>query len=672
MDQTPRWRRALLFALPSFSAAALGSVATGAIEGLASGFDALESVAAAGFLSIALVPAGLTAAICVRLLWRWWQPNELWAMAEEDGGGAPRVAGWITYVMLAVWGLAAAAFNSVLLLSLKTQAKAVVALASALIIVVVASVLVGASRPAARGLAHLYRRLDRRALGKRKHAITTRRNVVTATTLSLIGLLALAWFVTFRPRIGHLEIGFLLYLAAFAVAVLLAHQVGPAQKRARRAIAAAAVIALAVAGAAASHVRRSAQYSMLEIWAGSRLAGAAIDGLWDIQTLRSDFRLEEFRPREKPDAKHPDVVLITIDTMRATRTPPYGGPAAMNALKNFARKSVMFERAFSPGNVTRRSVPSIVLGLSPFRIRGRVAGWALRLDPRHVLVAERFRSAGYDTAGFLLPGSQFWPEHKLGLIRGLDHLEVRARDGRQQTRRAVEFLQSRRKSKPKKPLFLWIHYIDPHHWANDPRYGTGRTKKRYDAALTKVDELLEQVFQVLAPQMNQTIIAVTSDHGEELGDRGHFYHSSTLYNDQIRVPLIIKAPGAKPEQIPGPVGLVDVAPTLLDLAGFVPPGMPQMDGVSLAPQIMGQTELPVDQGEAYSVMVADRSVPQDLFALVAGRYKLITDGAERNELYDIFSDPQEKKDIAGKKPEIVRRLRLRLAARRKIDRIPAF
>jgi arylsulfatase A-like enzyme len=136
--------------------------------------------------------------------------------------------------------------------------------------------------------------------------------------------------------------------------------------------------------------------------------------------------------------------------------------------------------------------------------------------------------------------------------------------------------------------------------------------------------------------------------------------------------LIIKAPGLMPERLSGPVGLVDLAPTLLDLAGFVPPGMPQMDGVSLVPYLTGDRSLDDDEGEAYSVMVQDRSVPEDLFALVAGRYKLITDGGEEHELYDIVSDSREKKNIAKDKPNLLRRLQLRLAARRKVDRIAPF
>lgn len=673
MEQTPRWRRALLFVLPSFVAAALGSVATGIAEGFASGFSIYEAVSAAGFLSLVLVPIGMVAALAMRALWMWWQPAELWSAAEEEGGGAPRVAAWITYGLLAVWAVAASSFNAVLLLQLRTQAKAIIALASALIMVAVAAALIAGSRPAARGLAALYRRLDRRWLRKRERPLLSQRRVVIAAAVAVLGLLTLAWFVTFRPRLGHLEIAWLLYLAGFGVFVGIAHQLwSRLPRRARRWAPLAAVGLLIATGAPAIYVRKVDQYTMLEVWAESGLSGGAIDRIWDVQALRREFRLEEFRPEEKPGAEHPDVYLITIDTVRASRTSVYGGPAKTHALETFAKKCVVFERAFSPGNVTRRSVPSIVLGLSPFRVRGRVAGWALRLDPRHVLLAERFRAAGYDTAGFLLPGSHFWPKHRLGLIRGIDELRVDAKDGAAQTEQIVKFIEHRRESKPDKPVFVWIHYIDPHLWASNPDYGTGRTKKRYDKALVAQDQLLNKVFAALQPDIDHTVVAVTSDHGEGLGDRGTFFHSTSLYNEETHVPLLIHAPGLTPERLAGPVGLVDLAPSLLDLAGFVPPGMPDMDGLSLVPYLKGEKPLTFDDGEAYSVMVADRSVPQDKYALVAGRYKLITDGGEEHELYDIVSDRREKRDIGKDKPELLRELQLRLAARRKVDRISPF
>src|SRR5690606_38920534 len=111
--------------------------------------------------------------------------------------------------------------------------------------------------------------------------------------------------------------------------------------------------------------------------------------------------------------------LITIDTVRADATPPYGGSAEMPALAALGERGAVFSWAFAPSNVTRRSIPSMVIGLAPNRIRGRVVGWALRVDPRHVLLAERLRAGGYETAGFMCCAGFWSPEVRTGLQRGL-------------------------------------------------------------------------------------------------------------------------------------------------------------------------------------------------------------------------------------------------------------
>ncbi len=184
-----------------------------------------------------------------------------------------------------------------------------------------------------------------------------------------------------------------------------------------------------------------------------------------------------------------------------------------------------------------------------------------------------------------------------------------------------------------------------------------------------LDILLRSVYETLG---ENTIVVLTSDHGEGLGDHGIVNHAGTLYNSEIRVPLVIAGPGVDPGRKQQAVGLVDLAPTLLDLAGFEPPGMPQMDGLSLGPVLRGEAEDTLGIGEAYSQMVADRSVHQSQAAVISGRFKLIAREGGKYALFDTSRDPRETKDIKDKAPEVFASMKARLARRRKVDRVPPF
>jgi arylsulfatase A-like enzyme len=298
-----------------------------------------------------------------------------------------------------------------------------------------------------------------------------------------------------------------------------------------------------------------------------------------------------------------------------------------------------------------------------------VVGWALKLDPRHVLLAERFAAAGYDTAGFFCCDSHFGARHGLGLERGLEHVEIAYGAG-ELAARLAGFLAARRSSRP---LYVWLHFIEPHNWERDqPESAAARTlRARYMRSLAEVDRHLGAVLAAAwAPaRRGRTVLAVTADHGESLGDHRSRTHAKTLFNSEIRVPLLIAGPGIEPRTIRRPVGLVDLAPTLLDLAGFVPPGMPEMDGVSLAPVLDGERD-GLEDGAAYAVQMIDRSVARGLRAVVVGRHKLIVDEADRPVgLFDYVSDRGELRDLAAVKPEVTRRLLGELDRRRAVDQV---
>jgi arylsulfatase A-like enzyme len=360
--------------------------------------------------------------------------------------------------------------------------------------------------------------------------------------------------------------------------------------------------------------------------------------------------------------------------VRADRTPPYGGPAMMPTLSKLAASGALFEWAFSPGNVTRRSIPTLATGVSPTRVKGRVAGWALRLDPRHILLAERFRAAGYDTAGFFCCESFWGPRHRLGINRGIDHLVIEA-DGNELSKLARRWLDERRVAPTGRPAFVWIHFIEAHNWTKGA--GVPRTpadqRRAYDRVLGRLDAFVARITEAFAGEADDVrpILAISADHGEGLGDHDWLAHSTDLYNSQIRVPLVFVGPGITPNRIAEPVGLADLPPTLLDLAGFVPPEMPEMDGRNLGPLIRGERAAAPEGGYAFAAMIPDRSVAAGVRAVVVGRYKLI-EKARSLELYDVVADPDEKADLAKSQPERVQALKAVLAERAAIDATSPF
>jgi arylsulfatase A-like enzyme len=301
------------------------------------------------------------------------------------------------------------------------------------------------------------------------------------------------------------------------------------------------------------------------------------------------------------------------------------------------------------------------------------------MDPRHVTVAERFRAAGYETVGFFCCRSFFAPEHSLGLVRGISRIEIE-KEGATLARSAREFLRARRADEDpdRPPLFLWMHVLEPHAWnKRHPAMRTRSIHERYDQSLGDVDQMIGYIIDGLGPAARTggadgPIIVVTSDHGEGLMEHGTLNHARGLYQSQVHVPLVIVGPDLTPRRVAQPVGLVDLAPTLLDLAGFVPPGMPEMDGVSLAPLARGDVASDANAGEAYALQLADRSVATTIRAILVGRLKLIVADGARPELYDVVSDPGEKNDLAAAHPAEVERLRERLRERMRIDRISPF
>jgi arylsulfatase A-like enzyme len=158
------------------------------------------------------------------------------------------------------------------------------------------------------------------------------------------------------------------------------------------------------------------------------------------------------------------------------------------------------------------------------------------------------------------------------------------------------------------------------------------------------------------PPEHAPIVIVSADHGEGLGDHGQPYHSTDLYNSQIRVPLVIAGPGIRPGRVTETVSLTDLAPSILDLAGFEVPRSASMDGTSFADLASGRRASRLDGGVAFSAMIKDRSNPGGVAAIIRGGWKLIDNGSAP-ELYKIHDDPGEKSNLATTMPQIFDELR---------------
>jgi arylsulfatase A-like enzyme len=640
--------------LPTLLAAAVGTLAAGAVEAIGAVGDgrSLEAAATIGFAAIATLPVFVALSALLRGVWAAWRPRGLAARVVDATGAAPDLAAWLIVVSLAALALAWAAFQGIWLLVNHTAFKALgVSFLEPAMVVAAALGLVAIVYPAFRVFAYLLRDLEAtwQHGGSRRTLLTPWRIAIGFAVVAVAGL-ELLWRIGIKPKIGPFDTGAfdapLLGIAAWAIAHAIAAVVRP---RVRAIATAATAGACALAIAAALVAWQTEPALTLGIWGDRPLAGFAIDTVFDLDDIRAGISLAAFRPVERRGATHPDIVLVTIDTVRADHTPPYSEASAdMPVLRDLGARGTVFEWAFSPSNVTRRSIPSLVIGLAPDRVHGRVVGWALRVDPRHVLIAERLQAAGYDTAGFMCCEGFWGKEFHTGLQRGLAHLEIES-SGIELSRRGRAWIEARDREHPTAPLFVWMHVIEPHNWTIGS--GEGRTdaerNRFYDRTLSLSDAALGELLAGFAHRdpAHQPIVIVTADHGEALGEHGHAFHSTDLYDSQTHVPFVFAGPGVHAGRVPETVSLIDLVPTILDLAGYEVPTGPTIDGHSLADLISGKRHGSPDAGDAYAAMIQDRSNPGGIEMIVHGRWKLIDNDGGNLELYDTRGDPDERTNM---------------------------
>jgi len=620
---------------PSAVAACGGSLAGGVVEGLATGYP-LPTI---GLFALIGIPAGLALALACRGLYAAWQPGQLATRLAEDGGSMPRLAAWLVTIWIGALALAWATFQGTWQLAAWTAFKPLaVGFIQPLIAVGTVLVVVALSRPTVAAIAAIARRLDARWRRRGRRTLLSSRVLFAAALIVTIASIYVLWRYVVRRRLAGFDTTVLTApLVAIGIAWLV-HVAWPRLGRVRVAIGSVLAGATVLAIGLAIVTVKTRPSLALEIWGARPVAGVAV-AWFDLQRLRDEIPAGELALFPRLGANHPDLVLVTIDTLRADHTPPYGGSVDMPVLRELGARGAVFAYTFSPSNETLRSLPSMITGTAPNRISD---------DPRHVTLAERLRAGGYETAGFLCCA---WERRWL---RGLDHVTIE-RDGASLAGATTRWLAARQARGETRPLFLWVHLLEPNTWMpvmGAPTDPSARLRL-YDHAVAAADRALARVLAAFTQR--PPIVIVTSDHGEGLGDHDQLHHGTDLYNSQIRVPFVIAGPGIPKAMIQETVSGVDLTPTILDLAGFVPPRDPSMDGRSVADLARGTRLSTFAGGSAFAI--------GDQTALVQGRWKLIEVGP-MYELYDVITDPHEQANHVTVRPDLVIEMRRVLDARR--------
>ena len=415
--------------------------------------------------------------------------------------------------------------------------------------------------------------------------------------------------------------------------------------------------------------------------------------------------------RVEAPAPRPDVVLITIDTLRSDRV-SFNGYSRQTTpfLDELANQGVRFATAYSSSSWTVPGMASLMTGLQPDHHgvqrglveEGEIVGQEV-LDDRFNLLAESLREAGYRTFGV---SANLHLAEQFGFAQGFDHYVNLGFANADRIAPVLEEWRGELRSRTS-PYFLWIHYFDPHDpyrphspWFENPvpelagdftvekpvilrrlyflnspdgrRRAPRRLKKElriakaaYDAEIHYTDDQIRQAFEVLGLGSDELIV-VTSDHGEEFFEHGHLGHGQDLHEEQVRVPLILRLPDNQHQGlvIEDPISLVDVAPTILDFLRIEP--LPEIQGRSVWPLVQSQ------ESSANPVFLAVSRAEPGLRAVRQGSWKYIRDlgNPEGGLLFDLGSDPHEQNNLLLEEPAIAGRLSSTLDDF--LDSVPVF
>jgi arylsulfatase A-like enzyme len=398
-------------------------------------------------------------------------------------------------------------------------------------------------------------------------------------------------------------------------------------------------------------------------------------------------------------APGPNVLLVLVDTLRADKLGCYGNERGLTPhIDQLAREGALFDHASSHAPWTLPSTASLLTSLYP---RQHGAGGHLprftHLGRGVATLPGVFKRAGYATASIVnvaFLGQDF------GLSRGFDHVDAKSFESNLRVRRAEKTTDAALawldQAEGERPFFLLVHYFDPHAVYDPPQpfrrrfaapadrenedfvFGTrehmmalragqlslrpdvvARAEALYDGEVAYTDSHVGRLLAGLASREldASTVVVLTSDHGEEFLEHGGFEHGHTLYGELTDVPLIVRAAGVAAARVPQSVGHVDVAPTVLELAGLAAPG--EWVGRSLLPLISDARQ------PERNILAHGNFWGPPLTSWREEGEKLIlradTAGGAP-ELFEWRADSGEERDLAPTRPDRVVELRAHLGA----------
>jgi arylsulfatase A-like enzyme/predicted Zn-dependent protease len=353
----------------------------------------------------------------------------------------------------------------------------------------------------------------------------------------------------------------------------------------------------------------------------------------------------------------PHVLIVTLDTLRADRVGAYGySNARTPVIDALAARGTRFASATTTVPLTLPAHSSLFSGAFPGG-HGVRDNTGFYVDDRVTTLAEVLKARGYRTGGFV---GAFVLDGRWGIAQGFDEyfdefdlsedvgpgLDSIQRPGNQVVDRALAWLGQA----DSRPWFAWVHLYDAHTPYRAPVEVAAQFPDTrdgaYDAEVAFVDQQVGRLVEALrtAGTLDETLVVVIADHGEQLGEHGEQTHGFFIYDAAVQIPLIMAGPGIERRVVTDQVRIVDVMPTLLDLSGIEIPESVQ--GTTLRPALSGQ---PVEL-----LALAETWYPRyhygwsELTAVRDGQFKFIL--APRRELYDLTKDPREQHNIAAADP----------------------
>jgi len=349
------------------------------------------------------------------------------------------------------------------------------------------------------------------------------------------------------------------------------------------------------------------------------------------------------------DLRQRDFLLISVDALRADHLGSYGyGRPTTPQIDALAKDAVVFERAYAATPHTSYSVTSLMTGkyMRPLLLQG--------IAQDSDTWAGLFRTYGYRTAAFYPPAVFFIDPDRFQGFRdtflGFEYRWVEFAEGARRVQQLEAYLAT---APDDKRLFTWVHLFAPHEpYENHPEFAFGeRDLDRYDSEVRFADETVGSLIRAFRARRPHSVVILTADHGEEFGEHGGHYHGTSVYEEQVRVPLIISAPGSLgARRIAEPVQSIDLLPTLLTALDIPKP--PRLRGRDLGPLLAGK------RGEGPGLVLAETDeqtlLGQGSLRLICAR-KL---GACK--LFDLARDAREERDISAESPKEFGELRARL------------